>query len=106
MHRSLSSRVHALQVQVHATYIHSLVHSCACVLSLILESYVRTHMSRFLVSADVKRRRSLYDEDSLDGDRPYDNEGTDEGHCTDPVFSLSVFLSLSLSRSGNANETF
>lgn len=26
-------------------------------------------------SADVKRRRSLYDEDSLDGDRPYENEG-------------------------------
>ncbi|KAL6426461.1 hypothetical protein ACFW04_009139 [Cataglyphis niger] len=24
---------------------------------------------------DVKRRRSLYDEDSLDGDRPYENEG-------------------------------
>jgi len=51
----------------------------------ILRAYAH---SRFLVSADVKRRRSLYDEDSLDGDRPYDNEGTDEGHCTDPVFSL------------------
>ncbi|XP_070158605.1 ensconsin isoform X27 [Polyergus mexicanus] len=28
-----------------------------------------------LALSDVKRRRSLYDEDSLDGDRPYENEG-------------------------------
>ncbi|XP_025075262.1 MAP7 domain-containing protein 1 isoform X2 [Pogonomyrmex barbatus] len=28
-----------------------------------------------LVLSDVKRPRSLYDEDSLDGDRPYENEG-------------------------------
>ncbi|XP_014476822.1 PREDICTED: MAP7 domain-containing protein 1-like isoform X5 [Dinoponera quadriceps] len=30
-----------------------------------------------LALSDVKRRRSLYDEDSLDGDRPYENEGRD-----------------------------
>ncbi|XP_025158633.1 ensconsin isoform X11 [Harpegnathos saltator] len=30
-----------------------------------------------LALPDVKRRRSLYDEDSLDGDRPYENEGRD-----------------------------
>ncbi|XP_020281236.1 trichohyalin-like isoform X4 [Pseudomyrmex gracilis] len=28
-----------------------------------------------LALSDVKRRQSLYDEDSLDGDRPYENEG-------------------------------
>ncbi|XP_019888154.2 MAP7 domain-containing protein 1 isoform X32 [Ooceraea biroi] len=28
-----------------------------------------------LALSDVKRQRSLYDEDSLDGDRPYENEG-------------------------------
>ncbi|XP_032680289.1 MAP7 domain-containing protein 1-like isoform X6 [Odontomachus brunneus] len=30
-----------------------------------------------LALSDVKRRQSLYDEDSLDGDRPYENEGRD-----------------------------
>ncbi|XP_011880144.1 PREDICTED: MAP7 domain-containing protein 1-like isoform X10 [Vollenhovia emeryi] len=30
-----------------------------------------------LALTDVKRPRSLYDEDSLDGDRPYENEGRD-----------------------------
>ncbi|KAH0951102.1 hypothetical protein HN011_002886, partial [Eciton burchellii] len=33
--------------------------------------------NRHSLTKDVKRRRSLYDEDSLDGDRPYDNEGRD-----------------------------
>ncbi|XP_011251280.1 MAP7 domain-containing protein 1 isoform X3 [Camponotus floridanus] len=31
--------------------------------------------NRHSLTKDVKRRRSLYDEDSLDGDRPYENEG-------------------------------
>ncbi|XP_070158607.1 ensconsin isoform X29 [Polyergus mexicanus] len=31
--------------------------------------------NRHSLAKDVKRRRSLYDEDSLDGDRPYENEG-------------------------------
>ncbi|XP_018052380.1 PREDICTED: ensconsin isoform X3 [Atta colombica] len=31
--------------------------------------------NRHSLTKDVKRPRSLYDEDSLDGDRPYDNEG-------------------------------
>ncbi|XP_014476826.1 PREDICTED: MAP7 domain-containing protein 2-like isoform X8 [Dinoponera quadriceps] len=33
--------------------------------------------NRHSLTKDVKRRRSLYDEDSLDGDRPYENEGRD-----------------------------
>ncbi|XP_067212901.1 MAP7 domain-containing protein 1 isoform X9 [Linepithema humile] len=31
--------------------------------------------NRHSLTKDVKRRRSFYDEDSLDGDRPYENEG-------------------------------
>ncbi|XP_070158610.1 ensconsin isoform X31 [Polyergus mexicanus] len=35
----------------------------------------REEISELVEKRDVKRRRSLYDEDSLDGDRPYENEG-------------------------------
>lgn len=44
-------------------------------LQILISNLTCTRTLTFF-SADVKRRRSLYDEDSLDGDRPYENEGT------------------------------
>lgn len=42
----------------------------------------------------MKRRRSLYDEDSLDGDRPYENEGINKVFNKGTVQSVSFALSL------------
>lgn len=54
-------------------------------------------------SADVKRPRSLYDEDSLDGDRPYDNEGINVFKGTVQTVP-SFFSSVNFSSFGNINE--
>lgn len=85
--------------------IHSLIHSSYILRAavLILESYVHTHIAFF--SADVKRRRSLYDEDSLDGDRPYENEGINvfnKGTCVQTIsFALSLDSSPLISMTAN-----
>lgn len=83
-------------------FIHSFIYSSVCV-AILISNLTCTRTLTFF-SADVKRRRSLYDEDSLDGDRPYENEGTN-------VFKgivQTIFLSFSLDSSSyfdDANES-
>jgi len=86
--------LHHYTRQVHTvitiySFIHSCVHSCNS-FTWILRAHA--HVS---LSSDVKRPRSLYDEDSLDGDRPYENEGINvfKGTVqTIPLFLFRLFL--------------
>lgn len=45
-------------------------------------------------STDVKRRQSLYDEDSLDGDHPSENEGITFSRAVSRLFVCHIFPSV------------